>query len=350
MALQLEGLADLLEVTHNNIIKKKRTALIYGDRKYLAVPKVFKENKISVGSGPRIEYKVQKFNTGAAANVGEFEPNNYQFADTMTTGTVPWRNARVTYTYTLKEMQVNAGSTEQQIALIEARDDENMASFVELEEENLWGTPTSSSDNLSILGVQAWIQRGGATAGFTGGNPSWLTTGLGGIDVADVPRYKNYSARFDNVTEADLLAKLRKCFEFIQFRSPRPISGGQIVNEELTYEIFSTWTGRERLVELQEARNDQLGGDLAGNVTFHQIPVTVSPEVEKGKSVSTQDHPYLFINWDALRPYFLDSWDMRRTVEKGLPGRPNDIAVSIESTRNIVAVDRRRLGIVYESV
>ena len=165
--------------------------------------------------------------------------------------------------------------------------------------------------------------------------------GAAGIKVADVERWKNWSATYTNVTKTDLVRKWRKAATFTKFMQavPSPSYGSGD-----NYGYYTNYNVIGPLEEALEAQNDNLGNNIAskdGMLTFRRVPVTWVPHLE-----GDSNDPVFGINWSLFKTGVLRGEFLNETR---LPIAPNQHTVSqthVDLTSNWVCYDRRRQFII----
>jgi hypothetical protein len=194
--------------------------------------------------------------------------------------------------------------------------------------------------------VQYWVPWVTSTNGsFAGGDPAGFTSGAGGITAASQPRWQNWTATYTNVTDDDLVKKVRDTMYNTKFMSP---SKAGLKKKEIQRGIYTNRTVVEQLERLVRKQNDNLGSDLAkydGEVHIGKVPVTTVPFYDS----YTTSCPVYVLNWRDLFPCYLRNWYMR--MDKAHPVYTNNcqVAQDVDSVRNFKCNNRRTQGIVAKA-
>lgn len=290
---------DFVELTQNNFKRYKWTDISLPLTEYISA-QLINDKKVMEQGGPNVAWKVKTKNTGNSRNTGMYAQDQTAVEDVAKGASAPWAMQTTNYSYDIYE-DIFQSDRETIVREMEMRDHDAMSDLAELNEENLWTAPTSSSDTRP-RGIPFWIIKDATTTpggAFSGGNPSGFSDGAGGLSTSDYPRWDNWTFGYTNPTVEDLVAKTKKAMVFTKFKAPVP-------HPELGFGkdsrvIYTTYRVLEPLERLAESRNDNLGGDLAryqGSVTIGGVSVVYVPYLEEN---DTSD-PLYGINWKYFRP------------------------------------------------
>jgi hypothetical protein len=211
---------------------------------------------------------------------------------------------------------------------------------IKLLESQWFGAPTSSADLDNMWGLFYWIVKNDTT-GYTGDVPAGFTT-VGGLTHAN---WKNYSAQYSTINDADFMAKLNAMFRKTHFVSP-------LGNEDMAKQIrdqYAIYLSEDTLVGMEilaKAQNTNIGNDVAaymGGTVYKGLPLKWAPALD----TDTEDPLYL-INWDTFKTYVLTGEFFREAAPKEIPNQHRTIAVDIDLTANFVCIDRRRNGVLHK--
>lgn len=337
MALTAEQIIDLLTTTQRDLGKLRWTDIATDLQEYIALPQILQKKKVRFGSGIGIQWNVMTGNSGAAKNVGLYAVDDVNVGDIMQTANIPWRHTTTNYAFERREIAMNRQPA-RIVELVKTRRVDAMLSLAGLCEENLWGKPADSSDDVTPYGVKYWIVPN-TSEGFNGGNPAGFAAGAAGLDSTAYARWRNWTAQYTAITKEDLIRKWRKAFRFCQFRSPVP-QPNYLPGTQGQYGFYSNYDVVGTMEEILENQNDNLGNDVAskdGKTVFRGIAVTWAPFLEDEST-----DPVIGINWGTFKPVFLDGEYMREEAPRQAPNQHTVFEVHVDLTANYECRDRRR--------
>lgn len=337
-----EQIDDFVELTQPLFKRHKWTDISLGLVGYVSAD-IINEKKVMEAGGPTINFKVKHRNTGNARNTGLFAQDVTSVEDVAIGGSVPWSFQTTNYSYDIYE-DLFQSDRETIIRELQLREHDALSDMAELQEENLWSAPATTSDTRP-MGIPFWIKKDATTTvggAFNGGNPTNFTSGAAGISSTTYPRWKNWTFGYTNPTVDDLIAKVKKSMYNTRFVPPVPHP--ELGFGGADYHIYTTYRVVEPLERLAETRNDNLGADLAryrGAVMIGGVPVTAVPYLEEN---DTSD-PLYGINWKVLRPYCKKGATMVRGKPKEAARQHTVREVHIDNAWNMICVNRRALWV-----
>lgn len=300
----------------------------------------FKKNRVVEDGGYDIRWKLQVENGLEARNTGLFAQDVTGADDLAIEGVVPWTKQTVNWIYDVDEPKLQGGSRTTIVSTLQMREHAAFNRMAELNERNLWSSPTSSTQTEKPLGVPFWLQKDATTtpAGdFNGGNPSGFSAGAGSIDASTYANWKNWAFGWTSVSPTDLVAKIKKAIQFTHFMPPNPHP--ELGFGESDYCMYTVWDVRDGLERLAESRNENLGADVARymNATLvGGIPVKMVHYLDANDSTG----PIYGVNFKVLRPFVLEGCDMRKTLKKS--GTQHTVReCHYDTWMNYVCVNRR---------
>lgn len=338
--LQADDVADLVSVTLRDLGRGRWTDIAGDLQEYVALPNIFRRNRIAFGSGFGVSYNLMTKTSGGAEHTGLFSVDNVDVGDVMATGVVPWRHTDTKFAIDRREIAMNRNPA-RIVELVKVRRADAMIDLAKLIETAWWGDPAATNEP---FGVPYWIVRN-ATAGFNGGDPTNFSAGAAGITVASVPRHSNYTDRYTSITKTDLIRKMRGASTKTMFISPVAVPTYNTGNRRQVYTNYDVIQAAE---ELLEAQNDALGPDVAsmdGRLVFRKIPVTWVPHLDSEFAGSATD-PVIGIDYGVFKVAFLRGEYLRETGPKVAGNSHNTLHVFVDLTYNFVCYDRRRNWIV----
>lgn len=342
MALTPEQIDDFVILTTKLFKTGKWTDISLAYQEYIS-SYLIDEKKVVEAGGEQIQFDIQTKNTGNAVNTGMFAEDVTAVEDVMTKGLCPWTKQTTSYSYDIDE-DLFQSDKETIIKVLQVREHDALNSLAELNEENLWSAPTATTDKRP-MGVPFWIQKN-ATEGFNGGNPSGFTAGCASVSTTTYPRWKNYTFSYDQVSQDDLVTKVKKALWSTNFMAPNPHP--ELGYGKSDYNIFTTYDVTAGCEKLAESRNDNLGKDLAvylGKVTIGGVPMKAVPYLTANDSTD----PLYGVNWKVFRPYVKRGASMRRSPPKQAPKQNTVRNVFIDNWMNFICVNRRLNWVGYNA-
>jgi hypothetical protein len=341
MPLRPDQVADFVNLTLSNFKTAKWTDISLEYPEYVASRIISRYKNVERG-GPDIRFKLQTKNTGLARLSGLYDKDITGVEDLTTEGVVPWSFTTCNWSYDVME-ELFQSDKETIINELLIREHACHNDMAELNEEHLWGAPTSTADHRP-MGIPFWLQKDATTTpegAFNGGNPSGFTAGAAGIDSTVYTRWKNWTFGYAAVTPDDLIRKVKKALYSTAFKAPHPHP--ELGFGKADHQIYTTYAVREPLERLAESRNDNLGSDVAkyiNTVTIGGVPLEAVHYLDANE---TKD-PLYGVNWAVLRPFTKKGWSMRRTT-KDAPLQRNVREVHYDTALGWICFNRRALWV-----
>lgn len=285
---------DLVELTLNHFEKDKWVDISTELQRYFAYENMLLGDRIGVDGGERLQWQVKVRNTGGAKNTGLYAVDDVKVSDNMRHCTVGWTKQTCSMAYDVDEEGFNSPNANRIVNLLQVRRHDALTSFAELMEDNFWGLPANTTDDEEQkrpLGVPYWITRN-ATTGFNGSLP--LGGGhatVAGLSPTTYPRWRNYTAGFRIMDKKDLVRKLREAVVKCNFRAPIAHPSPEGANAP-RYRLATTYEVIQRMEEMLESQNDNLGNDVAskdGDVMFRRTPMTWVPWLDANSDPTGAD-------------------------------------------------------------
>jgi hypothetical protein len=352
--LQVSGIADLVASTLSVLGKLKITDLQRDVQTYRAFNRLLRKSQITEQGGASIKINVltDMSNNARFKGLYEIDPDASQ-DDAQTTGDVPWRFADYYWCYDETEMDVNnAGETQIQdyIRLKRYRAFTGWATFIE---NWFWGLPPATTDTKTPYPLRYWLTKNVTSTGIDGtvgngnfsgsvptGSDGVAHTTVGGINPTTYTKWKNFTYKYTDVSDDDLLTRMRDMIRYIDFEPPAGMSypqhaGGPSHEHLVPLEILTAF---ERLVE---RRNDNLGFDLSVRTpTFGRAPLTWVRQL-----ADDSDDPIYTMDWGAWNTVLLrGKWQKEKPAVQS--PRQHSVWVNwvVSSFQNILW-DRRRCAV-----
>ena len=335
MGIASENLADLITTTQKDLGRLRWTDIQQELQEYIALPKILQKEKVGFQSGSGIQWNVMTGNSGAARNVGLYQTDETNAGDVMKLASIPWRHSTTSYIFEEREILMNRDPA-RVVELVQTRRYDGMSSLAYLMEDNFWGKPASSADEVTPYGIDYWIVDN-ATQGFNGGTPSGFSD-VAGLNTTTYTKWRNWTDRYVDISKTDLVRKVRKAMTYTHFKSPvahPDYSTGDRYGIYTNYDVISA------LEELAEAQNDSLGNDLASKDGMVMIRGQRLIWVPKLDADATD--PLYGINWGVFKPVFLKGDYLRESAPRPSATAHNVLEVFVDMTYNFECRDRRKL-------
>lgn len=342
MALQADDILDLIATTQKHLGELKWTDLTGDLQNYIMLPQLFKEKKVGFTGGQGIQFNIMKSTSGAAKMTGLFAVDAVNIGDVMTTGTIPWRHATTNYGIERREISMNK-EPQKIVDLVKVRRADAMISLNDLMETQGWSKPADSTDTDNAFGIPYWAVKN-ATEGFYGGNPAGFTSGAANVSSTTVPRWKNWSGTFTDISKEDLVRKMRKASMKTKFVSPIAISQYNTGND---FGYYTTYAVVGLMEEMLEDQNDNLGPDIAkydGAVLFKKNPVINVPWLDENDATD----PVYGLNWGVTKIVFLEGENMVETNIRPASNQHTTYTTHVDLSFNFLCYDRRRNFVLYK--
>lgn len=291
--LQATGIADLVATTLNQLGRLKFSDVATDYNRTIALKRTVRKTKMQFDGGPEVQFNLMMDHNNSARFTGLYAVDNVDVTNVMQIGRVPWRH--VTWNWGIDRREVAMNSTPQKIVdLVQARRIAALASAVVLFERRFWRSP-SPTDEENPYGMPYWIVKNN-TEGFNGGVATGFTT-VAGLSPMAFPRWRNWTAQYSAVTQADLVRKIRRAmwetdFEPVVEGMPTYNTGDEVV-------LYTNYVTLAALEDLALSNNDRVGFDLAaadGQTTIMRAPIVAVKELGD----DTTD-PVYGINWGEMK-------------------------------------------------
>ena len=272
---------DLIITTMKNFEKLTWTDLVPSLQKHTAMPELLRKKRVEFGSGYGHQFNVRLYSNNAARNVKLNEEDNPTTSDVMDTGQVNWRHSETHWAIEERIVAMNKEPS-RLVDLLKVSRIDAMTSLAELMEDNFWGEPPASSDEVTPLGIKYWISKDDADsvgsgppaiAGFKGNLPvsnnnvdaghtkvGGLAPDVGEDDVNDKSKWRNWVGKYTNVSKSDLIRKMREASVKTFFKHP---VDGPFSNKSIDHAYYTTYAVISKMEEILESQNDNLGNDVA---------------------------------------------------------------------------------------
>jgi len=335
--LTIEQMLDLAAGTTERFGKGRFTQIWQNIVKFEVLPRLLKKDKIVFDGGDFVRFNLMTTVDDNARMVGLGDVDNPNIPAAMTHGRADWRFTTWHWAWERREALFQRGA-HKIWDVIKVRKAIGMGSLAKLMEEQFFGTPTSSTNTLDVLGIFHWVPKATAlTEGFNGGIPSGFTD-VAGLDPTTI-NYSAYNAGYTDISDADLLEKVRTSYYSTDFESP--IDGGDYRNGRgQTMRHYTNKTVHQKLTAIARGQNDNLAGELfayRNGVTFNGNAVQRIAQLDADTS-----NPWLCLNFDTIDLAVLDGDYMTETPAMRVPGVHNMIAGYGDITWCLYCRDRRR--------
>lgn len=292
--LQADDFSDIVAGVLRHLGRLKIENIAQEDQDYPAYRTWMKKDRVTYQGGRGIQENLYTNVSGNARHVGLLDEDDTNFPDLVKQLQVPWRHANSFWLVEYRtDVLMNTGDATL-VDTIDLKRKDAMLSLIEEIEQKAWGDAPTFADELLPWGVKTWIVKD-ATTGFNGGLPSDHPT-MAGVNLTNVPHFKNYAGLYSIVDKADLVTKLRDMHYYIRFMSPitLPEYAGSIKED---YRLYTNRAVGSEIETIGEAQNENLGRDIApmevrsafkttegGELLFRGNPIIQVPQLESDTS------------------------------------------------------------------
>lgn len=347
MTIALNDVADFINSTQNAEQRLTWTNLTTDKQEFVALPRILRKERVSIEGGDNITWRVVTGTSGNARDVGIYSEDRTIVTDNISTASIPWRRTETSWSWDKTEFLGNKGRN-QLLNLIKLRRIDGWIDLADHLETVWWSKPPDSSDKLQAFGIDYWnvfddtgVHAATGAGGFTTSLPTGFTT-VADIDPATVNRWGNYSHQYVNITNDDLIAKMRKGAYKTKFKAP--IAVPTIGRGGMRREYFSNYAVVSEFERSLERQNDNLGDDIAskdGLTTFLRNPIHVVPHLDDNAS---ETDPVIQIDWDKFWVCFMAGDYLVEGKAEVVAGFHRVVRQHVDLTWNIKCVDRRSLA------
>jgi len=361
--VQPQDVADLVKSILPDLDRMHWESIAQEIQEYEMMAHWMKDDKVTFEDGIAVRKNLLTGTSGAASHTGMTDTDDADIPDLMDSIQVPWRHAQTKWAYHYQtDILMNRGKSTINNTVKPRRYAAMLDLAAELEAK-AWQVP-ATSDKLNPYGLPYWVVANAAT-GFNGGYPVGpdliAHTSIGGLSLAETPKFKNYTAQYTTVGKLDLIPKMRTAVRKTMFKSP------------LTVQDLSTPRGKDRryycneetvslFEDVGEAQNENLGRDLApmtagsravgtdvsefgGVLTFKKNPIIWVPQLDDTTTFTAANAPVYQIDHAVFYPFCLRGDYLRESGPTQAPNQHNMWRVFIDLTYNFICVNRRRCAV-----
>lgn len=300
--LQAADIADLANMTLDELGRFRMVDLMSDIREHVAMSNMMRKERVSIQAGEAITWNLIKDADENAKNVGLYNRDDTNVKDGEFTLTIPWRHTQTSCAFDVREAAMNR-SPAKIVDYVKAKQLQSQAGLVKLMEENFWQGVSSSSDSETPWGLFGyWIDGSNMTTtpGFNGQNGNYGSIGGKDASTSTYTRLRHQAYQYSNVTDTDLVDGLRDMLVYSNFKPTvgnAPVKGYTNGHRRAMY---STWDTCKGLEKLARSNNDSLGVDLDRyhkQVTIQGVNVYETPWLTENKATSD---PVVGIDWKQL--------------------------------------------------
>ncbi len=332
--LAARDLADLAITTLRNLERLKFRQIAQNIQNYVLMGKMLKDAKLVVPDGLGLEKQLMLVLDDVAEAIGLFQEDNVTFTDYMRNWRIDWRHYQSGWAFDIKEKLMNRGSSMIQ-DVFKPRRVNSLLSLAKKLENKGWSVP-GGSDDKDMFGIPYWVVYNSST-GFNGGAPSGHTT-VGNINPTNDANWKNYTAQYVNISEADLLRKMRTGHMKTDWQSPIDNTGFRATRRI----IYCGESAKLDLDDLASQRNENIGFNLGREdqiTTFMRHPIHWVPQIDESTFGGPTAAVYM-LDLDNIHLFVLKGDVLRESNVKS--GLSHDVVNNfVNLTCNMGCVNRR---------
>lgn len=340
--LNPSAFGDLQNVTRAEQAVGRLTDIASNYRDCIFMSMMLKPGKIkkSKMAGKSFQWTCFVNGSGSFAVVPMVYQDQLTNVDTTAIASADWRHWKVDWPEVAQVTAMNSGND---VQIISARMlQEKAADLAKIEglEQQWWGSPVSSTDTISLWGVNTWLPKvpdvSYTADGLVGTVPSGYTSV--GLNPTTYPNWKHYYFKYNNITDEDFIRRLCKAINdtnFVTF-----VNGLPTFTDNIKRAFFTNYATLASLQEYLKASNENLGFDVTyylGKPVVNGIPIINVPYLDRDTS-----NTFYGINIEDFELAYLDGFWDKKTVIKNMPGFHNVTGTFLDTTGQIICRNRRR--------
>jgi len=350
MAIPIENIPDFLEATIQDIFRNEYIDISYADRRYPAMSKIIQPKKIVRRGSSTVRWEVKVSAANQARDTAPYAVDpDVTSTDFLQRATLPWSWQDVPYQFDARE-EVWMEDADVIVDYVKMKYFDAQFDLFKLLEGHFWGRPADNSTAAELLkpyGVQYWFPF--ATAAVTDNtfNGTVPATGgfttIAGLSPTVYANWRCYNNLYTEVSDDDLMDKLRDAVEYTDFMSPVPhLDAAQ---KKPDYGFFTGFPQVKAIEKLLKLQNDQLGFDSHPTATKAMTmghAWTTVPQLE----ASTAQSAIYGINFAQFQIWCKKGWYMRPSKKHTASNSHNVIQKWIDNSIQFACKDRRTGGFV----
>jgi len=333
---------DLVEGTLPDIVKKGGYTNLQTDiTEFVGMSNLYDKHIKTFHGGMPWRVDVQVDQNHSAKWTGLYADDSTASGDTMEKIEIKPRFLTANITWDVKEPMFQQGASAI-YDLLETRSTARDVSIAEKLENSIFNGAQDSSDKLTMFGLDYWLQRS-ASKGFNGGDPAGFAEGCGGLKIADVPRWANYTDTYSAISKIDLVKAMRTAFVKTNFKS---ITKNAVPVLGKGRGIYCTTDTLLEFEDILDAGNMNLGTDLtntAGEVLFKSLPLVAVPILDDDATA-----PILMIDWNTMAFGIQAGWKKKMSKPTQVANKHTVFQVHTDMVVNLACTNRRNNSIIYK--
>lgn len=345
MGVQAADIGDLITLTLPQFKRYKFTDISSDYQDTIAFKRVYskKKTKNEDGDGTSIKFQLMTDTNGSFRFVGLGFTAQLAIPSTFIQGEVPWRGWTYNWSVDSAEPAMNGGPAKI-YDIMKARYFQGKGDMIKGVEPALWRAASPSSDD--VFGLPNYIVKSNTAAtyanndGFNGLVPSGWST-VAGINPTNYPRWRNYATQYTVISKDDFVRKARRMAEKIKWKPL--LEDMPTYDTGMDYGSYMNYQTYSGLVEVAEAQNDNLGGDVAsmeGKLMFRRSKCDWTPALEPDTT-----NPFYMVDWSKVYAARMNGhWEKEIKIAVN-PQQPTMTSVHVVTRTNIIMLDRRSSGV-----
>lgn len=339
---------DFVRAAYPKVIKKG-FAVVCRDLTDYLVAQWFADKRDKQKTGSRASWNIMYRKGSSGKHADWTEKDTVSIQNVTKSGYAQWVHATYNVSWFRQELLMVQNDPDALFDLMAARHASEQIGFLEdVLEPALWGAPTSEEDaQTTPMGIPFWIQKDADTtpAGdWNGGDPSGFSNGAGGLPTATYSGWKNWTAGYTDISNADLFRKMRYSFKKLGFKKPRILNKGQMAESTRNTHLYCGLDTQLDAVDVARTNNDSIGWDLGagdGETKFYGHELEYIPYLD-----NDSDAPIYMVNTDTLFPLVLKGDRFRESEPMMSNEQHNCFAVYTDLTYQYACDNRRRNGVI----
>lgn len=341
--MTIDQFADIVEDTIRDYVKSDYVNLLTDKQDHPAAKELINKARMNrSGTSEQAEgvyWKARMRTAASYRHIAATTPDQVNITNDYVGMSAPWRKVEVKYAFLEEEIDFNM-SPNQIVNVVQQREKGMDFDFIEGIDIDFWAAPLAS-DPLAFRSLPYWCPKN-ATTGFNGGILSGFAD-KGGLSPTTWPRINSYAFAYTDITLGDFVSKVRDMIDLTYFKPP--ITGVPDLGKPSgpAKQFYTTLSVRKQCADLADARNENIGPDLAyydGKVMLRGAEIVWVPELDKDTT-----GPFYQIDFGTFKMIPKRGWWQNRKIIKPYPGQRNQIAVFKDSYLAFLCFSPRTLGV-----
>ena len=343
MPISVNKINDILVATLDKAPTAKFTEVITRDFQHDVYKQWFKKESERISGGTKNMETIATRSNNAARLTTLFDNDSVSITDMFSTVEVPWAYADTHWAFDIRERFMNSGG-KQIVDVIRTRRWDAIVSLAKLLEKLAWSVPDPAEEK-APFGIPYWIVKD-KREGFYGLRPEGFSH-VGNIDPVKEEGWRNWTAAYKDVSDDDLLEKMRRAYRHLQWSPPEMVDGLRHESHK-NYRIYVNDETYGKLAKLQRNQRMDIGWDLynvENEPTFRGHTIVYTQELDNDESC-----PVYMVNHDVIGARVMKGDVFNETPPERLYNSHYAYAGWVNLTFAFFCTNRARHAVVAKSI